>query len=81
MVLDGSGGTATAPLAGAAGAGADVGGASWPTSGCLAASVGVLVVFLVVFFAVAVPGALVDFEALSFFRQALRELEVLRLWQ
>src|SRR5215470_3151437 len=79
MVFDGSGGTATLPLVGE-GAGADVVGASWPTSGCLAASVGVLVVFLV-FFAVAVPAGLVDFDALSFFRQELRELEVLRLWQ
>src|SRR5215470_15759875 len=81
IVFDGSGGTATLPLVGAgAGAGGDVVGASWPTSGCLAASVGVLVVFLV-FFAVAVPAGLVDFDALSFFRQELRELEVLRLWQ
>ena len=68
-----------------AGAGAADGvadGASWPTSGCLGAA-GVVVVFLV-FFAVVVVvalGVVALALALTFLRQALRELAVLRLWQ
>ena len=78
MVFCGSGGIATEPLAGAAAVGA-AGAFSWPTSGCFGSTEAGVLVFLV-FFAEAVAGALVDL-ALSFLRQELRELEVLRLWQ
>jgi hypothetical protein len=78
MVFDGSGGTATVPEGLAAGAAAG-GALSWPTSGCLGAA-GVVVVFLV-FLAVVADAFFVLLAALTFLRQALRELDVFRLWQ
>ena len=62
--------------------GAEDGGASWPTSGDVVAEAGVVTGLCVFLDAVAVPfGLAAGLAELTFLRQELRELELLRLWQ